>query len=177
MGTRKFLLTSFQTWMKHQKSNSSDDLLELLQDDQLPEANIQLLRQLPVDTKLASQQVLAAIASSQPDVVLCCGMAESRFNLTLESHATDDKQDFQTKLNLDKICGKLTQTTISHDAGKFVCEGLYFHVLQYIQTQKLETLATFVHVPSLTATNQKVILQDFQHLLKLLSQNLDQYQC
>ena len=52
--SKKVLLTSFSTWLPHQKSNSSDDLLhEVTKDDSLP-ASLTTLRQLPVDIHLAS---------------------------------------------------------------------------------------------------------------------------
>ena len=50
--TQKVLLTSFQTWLEHQKSNSSDDLLNTISSSKIynHESNsLFFLRQLPVD--------------------------------------------------------------------------------------------------------------------------------
>lgn len=76
----KILLTSFDTWLHHQKSNSSDDLLNEISQraggftEQIcmltdmrslptPTAfpSLTLLRQLPVDVELASCCVIAKI--------------------------------------------------------------------------------------------------------------------
>jgi pyroglutamyl-peptidase len=62
----KILLTSFQTWLPHQTSNSSDDLLEeIAKLDISP--SLTFLRQLPVDVSEASQLVIAKIEELQPD--------------------------------------------------------------------------------------------------------------
>ena len=171
----KILLTSFRPWLAHHLSNSSDDLLELLQGFELPTVELIFERKLIVDTSLASQKVIAAIAQHQPDLILCCGMAESYEKLTLESQAFYKDKYFHTSLNLKKICAALSQTEISHDAGKFVCEGLYFHVLQYLDQKQLNTPAVFIHVPRLNAKNQAIILKDFQSILKELGHNLEEY--
>jgi pyroglutamyl-peptidase len=61
---QRILLTSFQTWLPHQKTNSSDDLLNLVnlvnlvnisRVQQLKSNSLLFLRQLPVDIKLATQ--------------------------------------------------------------------------------------------------------------------------
>ncbi len=54
----KLLLTSFQTWLPHQTSNSSDDLLEIIQKQQSNEDSLFFLRNLPVNTELATQKVI-----------------------------------------------------------------------------------------------------------------------
>ena len=173
----KILLTSFRPWLDHHQSNSSDDLLELIQGFKLPQVELIFLRRLIVDKSLASQKVIAAIVKHQPDLVLCCGMAESYKKLTLESQAFHEDKHYKTSLKLTKICAYLFQTEISHDAGKFVCEGLYFHVLQYLAQNQLKTPAAFVHVPRLNENNQTILLKDFQSLIIELGQNLEEYDC
>ncbi|OKH11423.1 peptidase C15 [[Limnothrix rosea] IAM M-220] len=175
MSGRKLLLTSFRPWLDHQQSNASDDLLALVEDWHIPNVELVFLRHLPVDTPLASGKVIAAIATHQPDLIICCGMAESRQVLTLESQAFYDQKHFQTQLNLKKLTQNLLQTKVSHDAGKFVCEGLYFHVLDYLQKKQLTTQVTFAHVPCLTQSNQNIILKDFQNIIEYLGQNLPDY--
>lgn len=56
---KRILLTSFDTWLEDQQSNSSDDLLfEVTKVDSLP-FDLNFLRLLPVDTRLASSLVMA----------------------------------------------------------------------------------------------------------------------
>ena len=60
------LLSSFDIWKPHHRSNSSDDLLlELQGRGRLPES-ARLLRRLPVNTQQASAQLLAAIHEYRP---------------------------------------------------------------------------------------------------------------
>jgi pyroglutamyl-peptidase len=167
--TKKILLTSFQTWLPHQVSNSSDDLLAILEAQPLATTSLHFLRQLPVDIELASQKAIATLQALQPDVTLCCGMAESRDRLTLESNATWGNRELYTSLDLEQLVVKLSSTYISHDAGKFVCEGLYYRVLSHLQRHHPQGHALFVHVPLLTSTNLPRILRDFQLLLEAIS--------
>jgi pyroglutamyl-peptidase len=171
---RKILLTSFQTWLPHQKSNSSDDLLNLInlvnihRVQQLKLNSLLFLRQLPVNIELATQQVIDAIKVINPHGIICCGMAESRSELSLESCASWDQDCVFTKVNLNELVNCLNDTNISHNAGKFVCEGLYYRVLKYIQTEKLYLPCIFVHVPALLPDNLSLIEADFQTIIQFM---------
>lgn len=169
----KLLLTSFETWLPHQKSNTSDDLLgEVSRLESFPPTRT-LLRKLPVENQLASDRVLAAIETLQPTGIICCGMAEKRSQLTLESQATRGKDILPTTVNLDKLVAKLAVTAISNDAGDFVCNYLYYSVLEYLNRQNLPIPCLFVHVPPIDSDNLAPILADFtivcQELEELVS--------
>lgn len=164
--TTKLLLTSFQTWLPHQGSNSSDDLLEKIAQFAPCATSLTLLRQLPVDVAEAALRVTATIEELQPDGIICCGMAEGRTLLTLESCATCGSTLLKTSVNLEEFVTKLAKTTISHDAGKFVCEGLYYEALQYLSQHQRNTPCIFVHVPVLTAENYLEIVADFQIIIE-----------
>jgi pyroglutamyl-peptidase len=163
---KKILLTSFQTWMPHQTSNASDDLLELVAKLNISPSLI-FLRQLPVDVSLAASRVISNIEELQPEAIICCGMAESRQVLTVESCACGEAL-YKTSVDLEKLLVGLSVTEISHDAGKFVCEGLYYEVLKYLSC-KLNISCIFVHVPILTAENLPRILADFQVIIKRIA--------
>ena len=165
MMSRRILLTSFQTWLPHQPANSADELLRQIQERQFPGTSLAFGRQLPVDIAPASQQAIAQIEQVQPELVICCGMAESRYQLTLESNATWSDGQLKTNVELDALVRKLSQTEISHDAGKFVCEGLYYQVLRHLQLADSPCSCLFVHVPRLTASNLPEILADFATIL------------
>ena len=161
---KKILLTSFQTWLPHQVSNAADDLLIPIQESSFSAGDLIFLRQLPVQVSQASQQVIAMIEQLQPDGVICCGMAESRQQLTLESNATWQERLY-TSVNLEELVAKLAHTQISHNAGKFVCEGLYYHVLTYLKEFRPQSQGLFVHVPLLHGNNFSNVLADFRKLL------------
>lgn len=159
------LLTSFTTWLPHQSSNSSDDLLaELLQRN--CSIDLHTLRQLPVDFGLAPQQTIAQIQTLKPQAVVCCGMAESRSKLSVESQAVQGGQILKTRFSLPELVAGLSMTEISHDAGRFVCNATYFAVLEHLQNSSC--LGLFVHVPILTEANRAAIVADFEILLQRL---------
>lgn len=162
--THTILLTSFQTWMFNQSSNASDDLVERLLADSAWAGShtIHALRQLPVDFQHAPIQVIAHIQEIQPDLILLCGMAASRKLLNLEQRAIAGDKVRTTSLNLRHLRRGLPYTRVSQNAGRFVCNGLYYAVLSYLQTQQWPIPCLFVHVPVLTTDNTTPILQDFQ---------------
>jgi pyroglutamyl-peptidase len=164
-----FLLTSFQTWLPEQTSNASDDLLVQIQQQDFWEAELYFLRQLVVDVPQASAAVIAEIEKVQPEIILCCGMAQKASYLRLESNGTKQDHILSTQIDLDALISQLNFTRISHNAGKFVCEGLYYEVLNYLQQSPLPSQCLFVHVPVLTPDNQEAILADFVSLLRILA--------
>ena len=156
----KILLTSFKIWLPHQISNSSDDLLAEIQKLNYDNISLFFLRNLPVDIQLASQQVIAEIEKIQPNVVMCCGMAEKRNRLAIESNAWCKNECLYSTVDLSDLNQKLNVTEISHDAGKFVCEGLYYRLLNYLQLKRKSTEGIFIHVPKLEGRNIDSILKD-----------------
>ncbi|MBD1899522.1 peptidase C15 [Trichocoleus sp. DQ-A3] len=166
---RKILLTSFTTWLPHQKSNASDDLLQEVGNLDALSLSLSFLRQLPVDVAQASDRVFAKINELQPDAIICCGMAESRTQLSVESCAACGTTLLKTSVNLEKLLTGSVATEISDDAGKFVCEGLYYSVLDYLQERQINSRCIFVHVPILTPENSSGIMADFLCILKNLA--------
>lgn len=170
---KNLLLTSFTTWLPDQKSNSSDDLLGEI--SQCRDTNcissfchLTFLRSLPVDIELASDRVIAKINELNPDAVICCGMSRRRDYLSVESNATCENTLLYTNINIEKLLGDADKIKISHDAGKFVCEGLYYSVLKHIYDHKIKTYCVFVHVPILTEENTASVKEDFMLLVQRL---------
>ena len=162
----KVLLTSFDIWKPEHKSNSSDDLLSLISAQELTDCSLSFIRKLPVDLEIAPEIVISQIEKFQPDIIICFGMAEKRENLTIESQANSGTEVIKTSVDLSKLVVGLDRTEISNDAGKFVCEDLYYSVLKYLDKGCLKSKCIFVHVPILTAVNRDVIVGD---VLKILS--------
>ena len=106
-------------------------------------------------------------------------MAEKRDKLTIESNALCKDERLHSKINLTELLNLLVVTEISHDAGKFVCEGLYYQVLKYIQAQPKNIDCIFVHVPLLRDSNLGLILEDFHFMFTWfnlkLPKNTEQY--
>lgn len=166
---KKILLTSFQTWLPHQVSNSSDDLLSQIQNNCNNKLNLHFLRNLPVNTNKASQIVINKYQEVKADVIICLGMAESRQFLTIESNACGENKQLFTNINITKLTEQLSFTKISDDAGKFVCEGLYYQILNYLKSNHFPCKALFIHVPIFTKKNQPLIIADFYRIINALS--------
>ena len=162
----KILLTSFTTWLPHQKSNASDDLLAAMQKEYPSNISFSWLRNLPVNTPQASILTINKIEEIRPHTVICCGMAESRSQLTIESRASCGEKLLSTVVDLEVLISKLSYTEISHEAGKFVCEGLYYNVLQHLHKRQLGCQTIFVHVPLLTKEQSPQLKEDFQLILQ-----------
>ncbi|QMS87558.1 peptidase C15 [Nostoc edaphicum CCNP1411] len=166
---KRILLTSFDTWLKDQQSNSSDDLLLEVSKLELLPHHLTFLRQLPVDVQLASTQVMEKIKAIQPDYIICCGMAASRTQLSVEAVASCKEMVLQTEVDLEKLVTGAVAIQISHDCGKFVCEGLYYSVLDYLSQNQLTARCIFVHVPVLNQENLMGILADFVLIINNLA--------
>jgi pyroglutamyl-peptidase len=166
---KRILLTSFDIWLPHHQSNSSDDLLEEVERlNSLPYA-LTFLRRLPVDVHRASFQVLEKIQERCPDAIVCCGMAEKRTLLNVEVGASCEESRLETTVDLDQLVQGARAVEISHDCGKFVCEGLYYSVLDELRQRQLRTPCLFIHVPILTEENLPLILDDFLLIIHRLA--------
>lgn len=175
----KILITSFDIWKSHHLSNASDDLIEtMIQQNLFAEldSKMSLLRKLPVDFQLAPQFVIAEIDAFQPNIVVCCGMAECRSLLTVESNGKHQAKVLWTTVDVDRLVDGLVATNVSHDAGTFVCNHLYYSVLQHIRDRRLTCQALFVHVPILNEVNLAPVVKDFLAILKLFQQTSIQRQ-
>ena len=161
----KILLTSFDTWLPHQRSNASDDLLEQIAQSNYLSPSLTLLRKLPVDVEKASCAAIAKLNELHPDVIVCCGMAEQRTQLTVESNATCGNIMLATRVDLKRLVAGSDRIEISHDAEKFVCEGLYYSMLKYLQERQIHIPCVFVHVPILTEENSAEVVADFRLIL------------
>lgn len=164
--SKKILFTSFTTWLPHQKSNSSDDLLQEIQKISYRNS---FLRQLPVDIELASKSTISKITELQPDIIICCGMAQSRSQLTIEAGASYKDDILNTRVNLPLLIAGIDGVEISYDAGKFVCEGLYYSVLKHLQTSPLSSQCIFAHIPILSPDNLTAVKNSFLTVVQRLT--------
>jgi pyroglutamyl-peptidase len=161
------LITSFTTWKPHHASNAADDLLQRFIDEKGDACRY--LRKIEVDFALAPQRVLEAIDALQPRVVVCCGMAEERTHLNVESQAVLDEKTLETGIDLARLTEGLSMTRISDDAGRFVCNTLYYRTLEHLQNRERDRHALFVHVPLLSDANAPALTEDFTTIIERLA--------
>lgn len=118
---KRILLTYFDIWLKEQQSNSSDDLLlEVIKLELLPH-DLTFLHRLPVDVQLASDQVIEKINPIQPDYIICCGMAASRTQLSVEVGPSRGESFLRIEVDLEQLVVGAMAIEINHDCGKFAC--------------------------------------------------------
>ncbi|MEB3212503.1 MAG: peptidase C15 [Leptolyngbyaceae bacterium] len=163
---RTILVTSFTTWKSHQPSNSSDDLLELIsRHPDVTRSSLHFLRKVPVHFSYAPSCVIHHIQTIEPDIVICCGMSEKHQTMNIESRAIRAGQIQYTGVDLVRLVDGLKMTRISHNAGRYVCNSLYFDVLDFLRHYHKPVLCIFVHVPRLSLENQAWVVSDFLSIL------------
>jgi pyroglutamyl-peptidase len=163
------LLTTFAPWKAHQPSNASDDLVDLLiRQKALPE-NACIMRQIPVSFDLAPSRVIAKMVELQPQVVVCCGMAETRTHLELELNGKSSERVLKTTLALHRLILGTHLTQISHCAGDYVCNHLYYQLLEVIHRHRWPTQALFIHIPNLHTANEPLLVHDLALILHRLA--------
>ena len=166
--TRRILLTSFSTWKVHQKNNSSDQLLVEISSIPSLASSLHFFRYLPVNLPVARSLTISKFQQVQPDVLVCCGMAEARSWLSVEAQATVHTRTLQTSLNLTQLTAGLKHTVLSQDAGRFVCNSLYYAMLDYLHRASPQCPCLFVHVPPVKSTGWELIVADFRQLIERL---------
>lgn len=160
------LITTFQTWLPHQVSNSADDLVQYLQQQAKLPIDCHVLHQIPVDFHRAPELVMRQITELRPARIVCCGMAEARSHLTVESNGKFQSHLEFAQIDWPSLLQSTVNTSVSHDAGQFVCNYLYYQVLRHLHGQRSMTQAIFVHVPLLNSDNRDVIAEDFCRILQ-----------
>jgi pyroglutamyl-peptidase len=177
------LITSFQPWRAHQRSNSSHDLLaELYACDRLPTHSV-WLPQVPVSFAMAPMYVITEIARLRPRLVICCGMAENRPGLSVERQAKKSIHPadtacvsktspitLQTSVKVSDLLAGTLLSDVSEDAGSYVCNHLYYNVLRFVGQVNWPTKVIFIHVPCLNLANRRLILDDFVTIVTKLSE-------
>ncbi|WP_028264331.1 pyroglutamyl-peptidase I [Atopobium fossor] len=132
--------------------------------------------QIPVVFDIAFQQVEAAVARLQPDIVVCVGQAAGRAAITPEFVAINyaqaripDNAGIQPKektlvadgpaayfatLPVQAMVVAMQQAsvpaTVSYTAGTYVCNEVMYRLLHLLATKHPDTQGTFIHVPYAT---------------------------
>ena len=124
---------------------------------------------LPVEYEASISRLADLIDETRPDAVVCLGVAASRDLITLEQvarrEATSPKADNSGRVGfiwqgegpdqlrttlpvtlLDTLRSQQSRFDVSHDAGGYVCENLFYHAVR-LATAAAIPYAGFVHVP------------------------------
>ncbi|KAI3899748.1 hypothetical protein MKW92_040423 [Papaver armeniacum] len=83
----------------------------------------------------------------------------------------DTSRTRETALPVDEIIAALTKmgygVTKSNDAGRFVCNYVYYHSLRFAEENKIKSL--FVHVPPFITIDEETQMQFTASLLEVLA--------
>jgi len=90
----------------------------------------------------------------------------------LETVGRNNRVAYHTEANFPMLAERLAKAgldpVISKDAGRYLCNNLYFQALKYIDEKSLETKVIFIHIPKL---RQK---PDLTQIATALIANLDE---
>ena len=155
---------------------------EAVQQLQAPEGTELVRLRLPVVFREAGEQLVAALAREQPDLVLCIGQAAGREAITPERLGVNlmdasipDNAGFQPREEpvipgapaayfarlpvaalAEAIRAAGVPARVSNSAGLFVCNALLCRLLHEIETHYPQMRGGFVHVPCLPEQAQRL---------------------
>ena len=168
----KILLTGFEPF-GDLKVNPSQVILEKISDRQTL-CNIHQINTvtLPVDFESAGSKVKNAIQEFKPDIMLSLGLSETSHSITLETKAINLKQNvelqnsrikgpklillgcpnvYKSTLPLDRMYRSLKDrnipVTLSDNAGRYVCNYVFYLACHQIKLLENRSKAGFIHVP------------------------------
>ena len=128
---------------------------------------------LPVVYDKCADALYELLDEYQPDVVLCLGQAVGREGISLEHAAVnvkassspdnagvtfsgekiveDGAESLPSNLPLKELTGALREVgipaKISYSAGTYVCNNLFYHLMEYAGEHARRMLCGFVHIP------------------------------
>lgn len=130
---------------------------------------------LPVSYARAAAELRRAVRGAEPDVVICFGQADGRTGISIERFAhnldeattTDNEAApgsgaaidavgpvaYPSTLPVDAIVAALRAEGIpaapSRDAGGFLCNHVFYVLMQLLEEERPQAIGGFVHVPLL----------------------------
>ncbi|KAF7395378.1 hypothetical protein HZH68_009428 [Vespula germanica] len=193
---KKILVTGFGPFDNHIINASWEAVKELSKLwPQSELCNTQLItKQIPVSYEYVSTQISKLWQEHDPIIVIHVGVSYKASCLTIEhvAHSTgyvrpdiDGKcpneictvcQILKTDINVNKLCDSINENSkesgckacISHDAGRYLCEYIFYQSLN-IGTQK----TLFVHVPDLHVYSSMQTSKGLYDIIYFLVKNLN----
>ena len=184
--------------------NPSQEVVRVFDVEEFSGFNVAKL-QLPVERYAAVESTLEAIEVEVPDIVIMLGQAAKRSRISLERVAINIDDFEQTDnagnqpqsetisqqgavayfatLPLSQIAKAVTKRgipcEISNTAGTYVCNRLFYSVMQYAAQYELSYKAGFIHLPYLpqqTSANTKnapsMALETMSQAIRIIVESL-----
>jgi pyroglutamyl-peptidase len=183
----KLLLTAFEPF-DGRAINASQEIARAIQGKAFDGAQTELLY-LPVERFSSTRILLEAIESSKPDVILLLGEAKGRTAVTpervainIDDYPIPDNGGNQPREETiidggpaayfstlpivairDALNGKDVPAAISNSAGTYLCNRVFYCVMDHLSESGSKTRAGFVHIP-LLAENRPVDAESWPSL-------------
>lgn len=174
---KKLLLTGFTPFAGHETNLSQDIAIEL---NQQVICNYEITSKvLPVSYHQSKAMINGLLITENPDAVICLGIAKERTKITPEliainhihSHTCDNDNViiFDSKINptgkdayfstlkiYDFVKNLMQQgisSEVSSSAGTFVCNLVFYELMQSLHKQNKKIPAGFIHIPTCLQTS------------------------
>lgn len=168
---KKIIITAFEPFDKAEE-NPSYEAAKLLP-KRIGEADIELIR-LPVVFGEAASILEKRIDAIRPDAIIMLGVAGTRTKITPEviavniddaripdNHGNSPKFEKIDSVGSDGIFSTLPVTKmvenmtkegipseLSYSAGAYVCNDLFYRIMNHLKAKTLDISAGFIHVPN-----------------------------
>jgi len=182
----KFLITGFEPFAGF-TLNPTELIVDWIKSEKLEDCQINTAV-LPVNTKTVWYKLKTIIEEFCPHVVINLGLSPKRSRISLEKIAINlldfDMEDNDGNLIQDirinenspdayfsnlplKLIRKGLQENdipakISYSAGTYLCNQVFFNLMDYIRSQKHKILGGFIHVPPVNEMNLPDKFSQFQ---------------
>jgi pyroglutamyl-peptidase len=170
---KRVLLTGFEPF-GGESINPSWEALKLLQLQHIDGAEV-MTRQIPTVFHHSIQALKQAVEETNPSIVICVGQAGGRSDISVERVAinvndaripdNDGNQPIDTpiaengpvaywstlpiKAIVENMKRDLVPASVSHTAGTFVCNHLFYGLAHLIATERPGMRGGFIHIPYL----------------------------
>ena len=170
----KILITGFEAYGKRKK-NATAEVIHQLSAQNIEVSGELYLETLPVVHVEAADKLSNLLQKHSPDIVICLGEAGGRSAISLEKIAInyldyrmpdnagniitdryiskEGPDAYFTALPVVSICKRLISSGIpaevSFTAGAYLCNEVFYHLMNWADTQEKKVIAGFIHTPIL----------------------------
>ena len=170
----KILITGFEAYGKRKK-NATEEVIHQFSAHDLEVNGGLHLETLPVVHGEAAMKLFYLLQKHSPDIVICLGEAGGRSAISLEKVAInymdypipdnagnkisncnicmEGPDAFFTSLPVDSIRKRLIASGIpaemSFTAGVYLCNEVFYHLMNWADNQEKKAIAGFIHIPVL----------------------------
>jgi pyroglutamyl-peptidase len=121
----------------------------------------------------SENQLIEKIKGNKYDFIFSFGQKPVLKSIYIEKIGTNKKNKMETNYNivgLKCFLEKYYKIKISENAGKYLCNNIYYKGLNYINENKLKAKMVFIHIPKINNMDikyfSKIINEYFEEIIK-----------